>query len=315
MGWGTYAGELAVNIFFVVSGFMIAGSYLRRRHLADFLWARVIRIYPAYVFCLLGTAFVLGAVYTVLPLGAYYSNHEVVRYVAKNFQLGPGLVWTLPGVFAQNPGMDVVNGSIWTLPAEIRMYLWVAFAGVTGILIRRGWCNVLVLLLVACGLFFPAHIPLVPLKSYLGLAGYFAFGVFCYVNRSHVPVGWSWVICFGLMAWLLRATPVYSFAFALALSAFAFAFAYATPGGRFFNRFGDYSYGLYLWGFPIQQVIAHHAPNVGPLQNALAAWPIAMLLAVFSWHAVEKPSLKLKQLPSKLYMKLRLLAGAEQRML
>jgi peptidoglycan/LPS O-acetylase OafA/YrhL len=79
LDWGTYSGDLAVEVFFVVSGFMIAGSYLRRQHLLDFLWARLIRIYPAYAVCLLASAFVLGAIYTTLPLDAYYHHHDVVR--------------------------------------------------------------------------------------------------------------------------------------------------------------------------------------------------------------------------------------------
>ena len=165
LGWGSYSGDLAVDVFFVVSGFMIAGSYLRRRHLLDFLWARLLRIYPAYLVCLLGTAFALGAACTSLPLHDYYGSHEVVRYVSKNVQLGKGLIFTLPGVFTGNPRLSFVNGSIWTLPAEVRMYLWVALAGALGILSRRWCCNLLLAALFACGLLAPAHVPLVPLAS------------------------------------------------------------------------------------------------------------------------------------------------------
>lgn len=308
MGWGSYSGDLAVDVFFVVSGFMIAGSWLRRRQLADFLWARLLRIYPALLVCLLGTAFVLGAACTSLPLREYYGSHEVLRYVSKNIQLGKRLAWDLPGVFTDNPRLSFVNGAIWTLPAEVRMYLWVALAGMLGILARRWCCNLLLAGLFACGLLAPAYLPLVPLASFLRLAGYFALGVFCYVNKERIPAGWPWAIALGVLAWLLHATPFYPFAFALALTAFAFAFAYASPWLGC-PRFGDYSYGLYLWGFPMQQVVAHCAPRLAPAGNILLAWPLAMLLAVLSWHLVEQPALRLKSLPDVVRARLRLAIG------
>ena len=304
LGWGSYSGDLAVNVFFAVSGFMIAGSYLRRRHLGDFLWARLLRIYPAYLLCLLGTAFVLGAACTSLPLHDYYGSHEVMRYVSKNVQLGKGLVWDLPGVFTGNPKLAYVNGSIWTLPAEVRMYLWVALAGVLGILSRRWCCHLLLAVLFVCGLLAPAHVPLVPLASFLRLAGYFALGVFCCVNRERIPTGWWCVAVLAALAWLLHATPLYPFAFALALTAFVFAFAYVSPWLGCL-RFGDYSYGLYLWGYPMQQMVAHLAPRLTPAGNILLAWPLAMLLAVLSWHLVERPALRLKSLPGAMQAKAR----------
>lgn len=307
MGEGD-AGGLAVDVFFVASGFMIAGSYLRRRHLLDFLWARVLRIYPAYLACLLGCAYVLGAFYTDLPVVAYWRLHEVAHYVSRNAQLSHGMIWTLPGVFTDNPKGDMVNGSIWTLPAEVRMYLWVALLGGLGILGRRRWCNAALLALFVWGLLMPARIPMVPIDIYRHLAAYFALGVFCYVNRDYVPTGWPVVVVLALLAWLVHATALYPFVFGLALTAFVFAFAYATPWYGF-NRMGDFSYGLYLWGFPLQQAVARHFPYAAPLQNAALAWFAAMALAVVSWHLIEKPCLKLKPLPRALLTRARVQLG------
>ncbi|WP_243041435.1 acyltransferase family protein [Dyella sedimenti] len=304
LGWGTYSGDIAVDVFFVTSGYMIAGSYLRRRHLPDFLWARVLRIYPAYLACLLACALALGPLFTSLPPKAYLADPGVFHYVNKNLELGKGLAWHLPGVFATNPLAGIVNGSIWTLPAEIRMYLWVAVLGALGILARPRWCNAVLALLFAWGLAAPGRLPLVPLDTFVRLAGYFAAGVFCFVNRSWLRFGWAWVAVGGALAWALRHTALYPFAFGLALTAFVFAFAYATPW-RGFNRLGDYSYGLYLWGFPVQQAVAAHATGWALACNALLAWPLALLLAVVSWHAIEKPALMLKDVPRRLYLRLR----------
>lgn len=305
LGWGSYSGDIAVDIFFVVSGFMITGSYLRRQHLGDFLWARVLRIFPAFIFCLVISAFVLGALYTDLSTSAYFGNHDVVRYVTQNLKLQTTMVWDLPGVFTQNPARTTVNGAIWTLPAEFRMYLWVALVGVLGVLSRKWLCSVLVLVLIACGIFQPNHLLWMPIPAFLRLAGYFAIGVFCYIHRRRIPVGWTYVAALVLMAYVLRSTVVYPYAFALALSAFVFAFAYCIPWHGF-NRFGDYSYGIYLWGFPMQQMIAHHFPALSPIHNAMMAFPLALLLGIFSWTVIESPALRLKKVPGRIYAKVRL---------
>ena len=101
----------------------------------------------------------------------------------KNVQLGKGLIFTLPGVFTGNPKRLFVNGSIWTLPAEVCLCLWAALAGVTGILVPALVPQPLLAALFVCGLLVPAH---VPLAWFLRLAGCFALGVFCCVNRERV---------------------------------------------------------------------------------------------------------------------------------
>jgi peptidoglycan/LPS O-acetylase OafA/YrhL len=304
LGWGVYSGAIAVDIFFVVSGFMITGSFLRRQHLGNFLWARVLRIYPAFLFCLVISAFVLGPIYTSLSIGAYFNEHGVIRYVTQNLKLQTSMVWNLPGVFTDNPVRTTVNGAIWTLPAEFRMYLWVALVGVLGVLSRKWLCSLLLVVLVACGIFQPDHLLWVPVSAFLRLAGFFAIGVFCYLHRERIPVGWPYAAACILAAYVLRDTSLYPYAFALALSAFAFAFAYRIPWHGF-NRFGDYSYGIYLWGFPMQQVIAHHFPTLSPIENAIPSFALALAMALVSWHVIEQPALRLKSLPGDLTAKFR----------
>jgi peptidoglycan/LPS O-acetylase OafA/YrhL len=304
LGWGTYSGTLAVYIFFVVSGFMIAGSYLRRQHLADFLWARVLRIFPAYLFCLALSAFVLGAIYTSLPASNYYRDPSVLHYVTHNMKLRTNLIMNLPGVFTDNPAGTTVNGAIWTLPAEFRMYMWVALVGLLGVLSRRWLCNLIIVTMFGLGIVHPDRDILMIPGIFLHLAAMFGFGAFCYINRRYIPVGWPYVAVTALMSYLLRDTMIYPFVFGLAITQFSFTFAYCIPWHGF-NRFGDYSYGIYLWGFPMQQVIAHHFPTLSPIGNTVAAFFPALALAVLSWNVIEKPALKLKNVPSRLLDKFR----------
>jgi peptidoglycan/LPS O-acetylase OafA/YrhL len=305
LGWGTDSGKVAVDIFFLVSGFMITGSYLRRRHLTDFLWARMLRIFPAYIFCLTACAFILGAVYTTLPYADYYRNPDVIHYVLQNMKLQSTMIWKLPGVFVDNPQRATINGSIWTLPAEARMYLWVGLLGLLGVLSRRWLGSLVIATLFSIGIFWPTNPILMLPDIYLHVAGMFALGAICYIYRKKIPAGWPYFLLMAALTFLLRETILYPFAFGLALSQFCFAFAYCIPWYGF-NRFGDYSYGVYLWGCPMQQTIAHHFPNLPPIGNSLLAFPLALALGVLSWHVIESQALKLKRLPNQLWAKLKM---------
>lgn len=300
LGWSHYSGAIAVDLFFIASGFLVTGSYLRRRNVLAFAWARALRVIPGYAFCLVASAFVLGAIYTALPLATYLAHTGTLDYVQVNLKLGTHLVWRLPEVFVDNPRRDTINGSIWTLPAEVRMYLWVALAGALGILARRHACSLLLLGLFVLGMVAPEHLWLIPLPAFVQLAGCFALGVLCYLYRDVVPANGWWLAACAVLAWALRHTPLYPFAFALAEAAFVFWFAYRTRWHGY-NRFGDYSYGLYLWGYPMQQVVAHHVPASSPLANAALALPLALLVAMLSWHLVEKPAIGLKSMPQALW--------------
>lgn len=299
LNWGTYSGSIAVDLFFIVSGFLVTGSFLRNPRLVDFAWARAIRIVPAYAVCLVLTAGVLGAAYTDLRLREYFQHPDTLGYVVRNLKFDILMQWQLPGVFADNPKSDVVNGSIWTLPAEVRMYVLVAALGVIGTLSWRSLFNTVVLGLLVLGVLYPEQTPMSNPREYLRLAGLFVAGAFCYVNRERIPLRGSLLLALVGMAWLWRNTPVFPYLFAAAEVAFAFWFAYNTRW-RGFNRFGDYSYGIYLWGYPAQQIVAAHAGGLHSHGNALAGFLIALALAIASWHLVEQPALRLKGLPGKL---------------
>jgi peptidoglycan/LPS O-acetylase OafA/YrhL len=297
MGWGEYSGAIAVDIFFIVSGFLVTGSFYRQQHLINFVWARFIRIIPAYLACLLLSAFLIGPLFSTHSFKEYILDHGAYTYVWENLKLEPrGMLWNLPGVFTGNPKRATVNGSIWTLPAEVRMYAWVAIFGLVGAIRRRWLFNIALFGLFVFGSAQPDNIPMVPFDSYVHLAALFGIGGFCYMNRLWIPVHGGLLLAAGILAWLLRSTAVYPVLFAICETLFVFWFAYNTRW-RGFNRFGDYSYGIYLWGFPMQQVVNVFAPLLPALLNALFGFLGALSIAVASWHALEKPALRLKGAP------------------
>lgn len=136
LGWPMYSGDIAVAMFFVISGFMVSGSYLARADLFEFAKARLLRIVPAFALVLALCAWVIGPLMTTLPATDYFGDPAVSAYVFKNLRFGSDMAWQLPGVF-EGQVRDAVNGSIWTLPAEMRMYVATAAFGAFGLLAHR----------------------------------------------------------------------------------------------------------------------------------------------------------------------------------
>lgn len=297
LNWGRYSGQIAVDLFFVISGFLVSASWLRREHLLDFLRARALRIVPAYAACILACAFLIGPMFTVLPWHEYFFSPQTWDYALANLHFGPRLVWRLPGVFAEHP-VAVVNGSIWTLPVEVLMYACVALLGIAGILARR---TLLTAVLAAAFVLVLAWLPAIAnaiFAEYLRMAALFALGGVCYVWRARLPNSGAVVLALAALCWLSRATPAYAYLFVLAETAFVFWFAYGLGGTQSrlhrFNRCGDYSYGLYLWGYPAQQAVVAIAGPQSAFVNAACGFLVGLLLAIASWHIVERPALRWK---------------------
>lgn len=295
-GVGVYSGSIAVYVFFVVSGFLVSGSWVRRRSLADFIAARVLRIVPALAACLAVSAGVLGALLTTLPTAEYFAHPDTLRYLTRNLQFDPAMQGTLPGVFETNK-RQTVNGSLWTLPAEARMYVLLALFGVLGLL-SRTWLTALgILALGGWMLLQPGKVPLLDFRLYIPMAACFALGTLAWSTRHVLPLN-VWILAALLaLTWALHGSRWHLWAFLPTLAYASLWFAYAPLKLQAFNRLGDYSYGLYLWGFPLQQLAAHLWQGASPTLISLFAWPTALACAIVSWHAIEKPAMALRRRP------------------
>ena len=116
-------GDIAVDIFFITSGFLIANSFLTRSNVLVFLWSRALRIFPALIIAVLFCVFVIGIAFTSLEPKEYLAHDQTQRYLIKNIMLVGGIEYSLPGVFSENPFSHAVNGSLWTMPYEVKMYM------------------------------------------------------------------------------------------------------------------------------------------------------------------------------------------------
>jgi peptidoglycan/LPS O-acetylase OafA/YrhL len=291
---GYSLGGLAVFAFFTISGFLIAASYDRSRTYRQFLLARTLRLFPALVVSLLLVAFVMGPLVTTLPLMAYLTDPGVYTFMVRNTAL---IVpqYTLPGVFETNP-YPTVEGSIWTLVHEVACYIGVFLLGVAGLLRRRQMMAALFLAYLAGWLAVPVlgiglH-PRVDALRELSLP--FALGAALYLWRDRIVL--SPVIAMGLIAVtvLARDTVLQGPATVTALGYTLFWLAYV-PGGavRRYNLIGDYSYGIYIYAFPIQGLMVWLLGPMTPMENILWSLPPTLAVSVLSWHIVEKPALSL----------------------
>lgn len=300
-------GHLGVDVFFVVSGFLVTGSLLARGSLASFLRSRTLRIFPALVASAFGTALAIGPFVTTLPLGRYFAAWGTWRYALQNSTTWPwGVCWVLPGVYAGLPGGNAVNGALWSLPWELTMYTMLALLGALALrarplLTRGGLRNaVLGLALVATlghgvneGFDFTRRFEIVQGLRLVAL--FFTAGAL-YLLRDRVPLS-AWLFSASVAA-LFGSLAVKGLALALYPASLAYIVVWLAlvPRGvlRRYNRLGDYSYGFYLWQFPIQQWIMLRRPGTSQPELLFLALPAALALAVASWHLVEAPALALK---------------------
>jgi peptidoglycan/LPS O-acetylase OafA/YrhL len=299
---GMEPGPFAVNVFFVISGFLITKSYLNRNKVSTYLVARSLRIFPGLFVAMLFNVLVVGVVFTSLPLWHYVRDQDTWQYILINSTLISRFVqleYDLPGVFATNPFGAAVNGSLWTLPYEVWIYIALLMAGIVGILRSRKAVNFLFIgflivnTAIALGLL---HNPFSMLANFVRFATFFGWGVVFYTNRFSIPLSGFIAAPLLIIAVLGWRTPLSDpVLFPLALSYAILWLAYIPKGAiRQYNKLGDYSYGVYIYAWPVQQGAVALFPNILPLQLFGIALPITLFLAVLSWHLVEKPALRAK---------------------
>lgn len=283
-------GRLAVDVFFLTSGFLVTKSLLVRRSVVDFLVARVIRIYPGLI--VMTTLTVLVAAVCQGP--AFLGDPGTWRYFTSTAFLSlPKLaVFDLPGVFMNNPIPRAVNGSLWTLPYELRMYTLLAAMWLGLLLIGRARPRFVVPLLAFAAAVAAAAFAAKPDSNNAGFGFMFFTGASYYGLRRFVPMRAD--LAWGAAAVLAASSlwpSAFSVAYPLLLGYVLFAVSYLPALWR---PRSDCSYGAYIYAFPIQQTIVLLWPGVSaPAMTALAI-PLVLIAAAASWHWVEKPAMRWK---------------------
>ena len=315
-GYGMTLGTIAVDIFFITSGFLVTASLLNRKSAVEFVWARMLRVLPALWVMLVVTALIVSPVLSTEPLSNYFTSHELYSYLAKCATLIRGVAFELPGMFEHNPYRLAVNGSLWTLPIEIKMYLilvsiWLFLKPMAEnrVMVFQ-WVVISTVLLAGVYIFVKYFYCLLPNSScqlptilefraniqFIGLYYMFFTGGTFYILRDYILLKRNIFIAILIVNLLAFGSRHLFFAtYMLSLPYLLFYLAYVPKGFiRKYNNLGDYSYGIYIYAFFVEQTVADLLRPVTPLQMIAISIPVTLMLAFFSWHFLESRALKLK---------------------
>ncbi|MBE7209893.1 MAG: acyltransferase family protein [Gluconacetobacter diazotrophicus] len=301
LGFG-YAGTLAVEVFFVISGFLITRS-AEQIPPGNYLLSRVLRIVPGLALVTVFEAYVLGLLFFDGDRHLYL--REVAPAHLRNILVFPEVPW-IPGVFQKNH-YQIVNGSLWTLPVEAFFYLLMPLVAS----LRRlqlpatviAWC--VCLILDAGGTIGVPRIVADNQYVALGLqaggvvdmGSFFFAGSLLWQLRRKVPFDRGILLIVAILLWVAHGTASAQAALRVCLPYAVIAVGCGGGAGTRLKRaVGDLSYGTYLFGYPLlnSNILLGHF-RLSPPALLLRTLPLVLLAAAISWYLVEKPALRLRR--------------------
>lgn len=292
-------GSLAVYAFFMISGMLVSASFANQSSTFRFIGLRVLRIWPGAMVCAAFIVLVVGPVFSGIPLSAFLSDPQTLPWLFHNALLIDPVGGPLPQLFAANHLKSLVNATVWTLPVELKCYVIVLVAGLLGCIGSKwrtlGVVVVTGVLFAICVKHPPGYLLLgnfftLPLAYSFYPVPFFLLGMLLYAFRDRVLIDWKPALVL-LVAYVVlrhsRFSPI------LLYPAYTYGVLWlgSTPVLRRIAPKHDYSYGIYLYGFVVQQSMSGLYPAMNSYLSLLFAVPITVMLAALSWHLVERPSM------------------------
>ncbi len=294
-----FSGTLAVGTFFFLSGILVTQSFVRSNSPIRFVILRMARIYPGSLVFFWIMALLVGPIISHVNLNEYFESlNSVCRLYDKpsivNFTLTASFhCGALPGVFTNNIIGPWINGSLWTLGAELACYAYVFVLGLLGMLNSPLRILISVSTILVVHSIFPRLVPYFSDDHYtdiLKVGLFFMAGALSFAFRSLIVIRWSYALPLIVIAAFLQKTIVEEYALYLALFYLILVIA-AAKGLSRIKLGGDYSYGVYVYGWPVQQIYNQIFPNMTSYPSNFLSIPTAIVLGYLSWHYVEKPIL------------------------
>lgn len=298
-GWS--AGSHAVNVFFTLSGFLVAASWERSRNVVDFVLARVLRIMPALIFVNV-LVVVLAGLFLTTSRDEYWTIENIGGFLVSTillFKSGS----TLEGVFINNPYPRLVNTPIWTIKYEIICYASLAVLGLLAGYLRpsarqRRLALLALLSLSAAVMMWQGDM------AQFGFTGslarfIFAFylGVGAWFERDRIKLSLPYLVALWLLVFVAIALDSSTTAPLILIgTAYLCFWAGSFRAGRVQRAADktDLSFGMYISGFFIQQWLVASFPGQSILVNAISATLLAAMFGWISWNLIEWPAIKLR---------------------
>ena len=301
---GFHVSFFGLPAFFFLSGLLVSHSLFNSRSWKNFMWKRIVRVYPAAICSILLCAFILGPVVTSIPLQDYFLSPSLFFIVTSCSLVH--MHFTLPGVFENSILGPSVNASLWTISLELKLYLFLLLGSLVKIPGRRYLLMILIALLIISGNIFPQKAGEF-FEQFTGrqfnpyvhttFPCLFLIGVLCTVYKKKIIIRNYWVLLI-VAGWIVsHLLSVYSVAAFVILPAFVLLAAVTKVNLlKKITPSADLSYGIYVFAFPVQQLIANYLHPADPPTMFVLSVCLVLPFALFSWYGVEKRALKWKGL-------------------
>lgn len=302
---------IAVKIFFIISGYLITKSYMSDPNFIRYMVKRIFRIFPALIAVVLFALFIVGPVFTTLPLSDFFKDSNTWMYL-RNILLHP--IYSLPGVFADYTYPNAINGSLWSLPVEFAMYLALPLVVVVfkklkflkpGIFLTALFCLAVDILKMVRYPNFRYVLWGNNLPDWLTLIPFFFIGSFLsfkeFKKYFNLQLATALLVAGSLISVNYVKAEILLF---ITLPYFVLSFALCEkPIFCGWFKKCDFSYGLYLYGFIVQQILYNALKPYGFSLNimTLICFVGTLALSVISWYLIEKP---LQRLGAKIVKKI-----------
>lgn len=285
------SGVLAVNMFFLISGFLITMSWNHTPNFYLFTSKRILRIIPGFIGVFIFMVFIIGPVLSN-DFTDYFDqlSWSAVIYDASHLHLSTS---TMNNMFIDLP-LNIVNGSLWTLKYEVYCYILVSLLGIFKLLNKTVVTSLFVFLLIIYMSQIYGGLELTRAIMIPRLFTFFLLGSMYFLYKEHVVFN-KQIITFALVTsivfiWLgfTKIAEIFLFTYLL------FTIIYSSQFRLYdFAKYGDFSYGLYIYSFFAQQLILYTFTDINFYLFSFSSLVFSFLLAFISWHLIEKPSLKL----------------------
>jgi peptidoglycan/LPS O-acetylase OafA/YrhL len=284
---------IGIKGFFVISGFLVAKSYLNTPSLNKYFIKRVKRIVPAYIFVLLLTVLVL-AFFGKYSFSEYFKDINVYKYLGWNLVFLNFMHPCLPGLFENNL-ICAVNGSLWTLKVEEGFYIVLPFIFYIIKKVKKPFVVLITIYFLSLLYWFLMddyfNKPLLA-KQLPGYLAYFVVGIFLYLNLDFVLKNNKKLLLMAISTLViyyymnLNVNVFYPAAFGILVIIAAYNLSFLNN----FGKFGDFTYGIYIYHFPIIQLFRQYNlfERYNPILMASYVIAITFLFAAFSWYYIEK---------------------------